>query len=153
LKNKYDDVDMLLNDIKSDMEDVLSKEVFDEARNIELKYIQMEVINRSTPTIYQRRTTGGIDDPNNIVGFVKNMTLAVDNVTQFNNGYGTYNHGYGLPQLINDGSRSNGFYYDFPGEHNLPRPFVDYAVDEIEKSDRIDKTFQRAMSKRGYDVK
>ena len=55
---------MLLNDIKSDMEDVLSKEVFDEARDIELKYIQLEVINRSTPTIYQRRTTGGIDDPN-----------------------------------------------------------------------------------------
>lgn len=144
---------MLLNDIKSDMEDVLSKEVFDEARNIELKHIQMEVINRSTPTIYQRRTTGGIDDPNNIVGFVKNMTLTVDNVTQFNNGYGTYNHGDGLPQLINDGSRSDGFYYDFPGEHNLSRPFVDYAVDEIEKSDRIDKTFQRAMRKRGYDVK
>ena len=47
----------------------------------------------------------------------------------------------------------DGFYYDFPGEHNLPRPFVDYAVDEIEKSDRIDKTFQRAMRKRGYDVK
>jgi hypothetical protein len=135
------------------MEDVLSKEVFDEARNIELKHIQMEVINRSTPTIYQRRTTGGIDDPNNIVGFVKNMTLTVDNVTQFNNGYGTYNHGDGLPQLINDGSRSDGFYYDFPGEHNLSRPFVDYAVDEIEKSDRIDKTFQRAMRKRGYDVK
>ena len=111
---------MLLNDIKSDMEDVLSKEVFDETRDIELKHIQMEVINRSTPTIYQRRTTGGIDDPNNIVGSVKNMTLTVDNVTQFNNGYGTYNHGYGLPQLINDGSRSNGFYYDFPGEHNLP---------------------------------
>lgn len=137
---------MLLNDIKSDMEDVLSKEVFDEARDIELEHIQMEVINRSTPTIYKRRTTGGIDDPNNIVGFVKNMTLTVDNVTQFNNGYG-------LPQLINDGSRSNGFYYDFPGEHNLPRPFVDYAVDEIEKSDRIDKIFQRAMRKRGYDVK
>lgn len=153
MKSKYDDIDMLLNDIKSDMEDVLSKEVFDEARNIELKHIQMEVINRSTPTIYQRRTTGGIDDPNNIVGFVKNMTLTVDNVTQFNNGYGTYNHGDGLPQLINDGSRSDGFYYDFPGEHNLSRPFVDYAVDEIEKSDRIDKTFQRAMRKRGYDVK
>lgn len=144
---------MLLNDIKSDMEDVLSKEVFDEARDIELKHIQTEVINRSTPTIYQRRTTGGIDDPNNIVGSVKNMTLTVDNVTQFNNGYGTYNHGYGLPQLINDGSRSNGFYYDFPGEHNLQRPFVDYAVDEIEKSDRIDKIFQREMRKRGYDVK
>lgn len=144
---------MLLNDIKSDMEDVLSKEVFDEARDIELEHIQMEVINRSTPTIYKRRTTGGIDDPNNIVGSVKNMTLTVDNVTQFNNGYGTYNHGYGLPQLINDGSRSNGFYYDFPGEHNLLRPFVDYAVDEIEKSDRVDKTFQKAMRKRGYDVK
>ena len=42
---------MLLNDIRSDIEDVLSKEVFDEAKDIELEHIQMEVINRSTPTI------------------------------------------------------------------------------------------------------
>lgn len=100
MKSKYDDVDMLLNDIKSDMEDVLSKEVFDEARNIELEHIQMEVINRSTPAIYQRRTTGGIDDPNNIVGSVKNMTLTVDNVTQFNNGYGLKQVSYNFSTML-----------------------------------------------------
>lgn len=144
---------MLLNDMKSDIEKVLSKEVFEEARDIELEQVEMEVMNRSTPSIYTRRTSGGIDDPKNIIGRVNNMALTVDNMTKFNEGYGTYNHGYGLSQLINDGSKSNGFFYDFPGEHNLPRPFVDYAVDVIEKSDRIDKIFQRAMRKRGYDVK
>lgn len=71
---------MLLNDIKSDMEDVLSKEVFDEARDIELKHIQLEVINRSTPTIYQRRTTGGIDDHNNIVTSLKRLELMQHNL-------------------------------------------------------------------------
>ena len=80
MKSKYDDIDMLLNDIKSDMEDVLSKEVFDEARDIELKHIQLEVINRSTPTIYQRRTTGGIDDHNNIVTSLKRLELMQHNL-------------------------------------------------------------------------
>ena len=134
---------------KSDVDDVLSKEVFDEVRDIEMEHIQTDVFSQYTPKIYERRSNGGIDDPRNIVGYEKRMHLSVVNEAQFNDDYGTYNHGYGLPQLINDGDSRNGFYYDFPGVYNAPRPFIDNAVEEVERSERVDFAFEDGMKKRG----
>ena len=149
MKKEFDEWDDLMNDIKSDVDDVLSKEVFDEVRDIEMEHIQTDVFSQYTPKIYERRSNGGIDDPRNIVGYEKRMHLSVVNEAQFNDDYGTYNHGYGLPQLINDGDSRNGFYYDFPGVYNAPRPFIDNAVEEVERSERVDFAFEDGMKKRG----
>lgn len=149
MKKEFDEWDDLMNDIKSDIDDVLSKEVFDEVRDIEMEHIQTDVFSQYTPKIYERRSNGGIDDPRNIVGYEKKMHLSVVNEAQFNDDYGTYNHGYGLPQLINDGDSRNGFYYDFPGVYNAPRPFIDNAVEEVERSERVDFAFEDGMKKRG----
>lgn len=149
MKKEFDEWDNLMNDIKSDIDDVLSKEVFDEVRDIEMEHIQTDVFSQYTPKIYERRSNGGIDDPRNIVGYEKKMHLSVVNEAQFNDDYGTYNHGYGLPQLINDGDSRNGFYYDFPGVYNAPRPFIDNAVEEVERSERVDFAFEDGMKKRG----
>lgn len=152
MKKNFKEWDDLMNDIKSDIDDVLSKEVFDEVRDIETEHIQTDVFNQYTPEIYERRSSGGIDDPKNIVGYEKNMHLSVVNKAQFNDDYGTYNHGYGLSQLINDGNSRNGFYYDFPGVFNAPRPFIDNAVEEVERSDRVDRVFENGMKKRGNSM-
>lgn len=149
MKKEFDEWDDLMNDIKSDIDDVLSKEVFDEVRDIEMEHIQTDVFSQYTPKIYERRSNGGIDDPRNIVGYEKKMHLSVVNEAQFKDDYGTYNHGYGLPQLINDGDSRNGFYYDFPGVYNAPRPFIDNAVEEVERSERVDFAFEDGMKKRG----
>lgn len=149
MKKEFAEWDDLMNDIKSDIDDVLSKEVFDEVRDIEMEHIQTDVFSQYTPKIYERRSNGGIDDPRNIVGYEKKMHLSVVNEAQFNDDYGTYNHGYGLPQLINDGDSRNGFYYDFPGVYNAPRPFIDNAVEEVERSERVDFAFEDGMKKRG----
>ena len=149
MKKEFDEWDDLMNDIKSDVDDVLSKEVFDEVRDIEMEHIQTDVFSQYTPKIYERRSNGGIDDPRNIVGYEKRMHLSVVNEAQFNDDYGTYNHGYGLPQLINDGDSRNGFYYDFPGVYNAPRPFIDNAVEEVKRSERVDFAFEDGMKKRG----
>lgn len=151
-KNEYDDIDMLLNDIKSDIEDVLMDEVLDEVKDIELKHVEEDVFSVYSPKIYERRGSGGIIDPDNIVGEVNNMQLEVDNVTQFNNGYGTFNRGVGLATLINDGERKNGFYYDYDGEFIQPRPFIDNTIDEIEKTDGIENALAIGLRKRNYDV-
>lgn len=52
MKKSYDDIDMLLNDMKSDIEDTLSKEVFDEVRDIEMEHVRMDVLNTYSPKIY-----------------------------------------------------------------------------------------------------
>lgn len=152
MKKNFNEWDDLIKDIQSDIDDVLSKEVYDEVRNIEIEHIKSDVFAQYTPEIYQRRASGGIDDPKNIIGYEKNMHLTVINEAQFNDGYGTYNHGYGLPQLINDGNSRNGFFYDFPGVFNAPRPFIDNAKYEVERSDRVDKVFESGMKKRGNKI-
>lgn len=153
MQKSFKEWDDLMNDIKSDIDDVLSEEVFDEVWDIEIEHIQLDVFNQYTPEIYERRNTNGIDDPRNIVGYEKNMHLSVVNEAQFNDGYGTYNHGYGLPQLINDGNSRNGFFYDYPGVFNAPRPFIDNAKYEVERSKRVDDAFEKGMKRRGNDIK
>ncbi len=152
MKNSYDDIDELLNDIKSDIEDTLMDEVLDEVKDIELKHVEEDVFSAYSPKIYERRGIGGIDDPNNIVGTVDNMQLSVDNATKFNDDYGTYNHGVGLAELINDGDSLNGYFYDYPGSFNQPRPFIDNTVEEIEKTDSVENALERGMKRRKYDI-
>lgn len=151
-KNTYDDIDLLLKDLRSDIEDVLMDEVLDEVKEIELKHVQDDVFSVYSPKIYERRSSGGIDDPDNIVGEVRNMQLEVDNVTRFDDGYGTYNHGVGLADLINDGNSRNGYFYDYPGEFEQPRPFLDNTAEEIERTDDVENALAKGLTKRKYDV-
>ena len=153
MKNTYDDIDKLLKDMRSDIEDTLSKEVFEEVRDIEMEHVYRDVLSTYSPKIYERRSTGGIDDIRNIVGYVKDMHLEVDNVTRFNDGYGTYNHGYGLAGVINEGEGGmSHLYYDFTGNFIQPRPFLDNTQEEIDKTDRVDRVLEKGMKRRGYDV-
>lgn len=151
-KNTYNDIDKLLNDIRVDIEDVLMDEVLDEVKDIELEHIQDDVLNVYTPKIYERRGHGGIDDPENIVGEVNNMRLTIDNKTKFNDGYGTYSHGDGLADLINGGDGTCGYYYDYPGEFQLPRPFLDNTEYEIERTNRVDDALVKGMRRRKYNI-
>lgn len=143
----------LLKDLKSDIEDTLAHEVLDEVKNIELRHIQDDVLSTYSPKIYQRRVIGGIDDPDNIVARVKDMQLKVDNVTEFNDNYNTYNYGVGLANLINDGESRHGFYYDYEGEFTQPRPFIDNTIEEIEQTNSVENALKKGLKKRNYDVK
>lgn len=151
-KDTYDDIDSLLNDLKSDIEDTLSNEVLDEVRDIELFHIEQDVFRSYSPKIYERRRVGGIGDPNNLVWKVQNMELEVDNVAEFNEGHGTYNRGQGLADLINAGEGKSGYYYDYPGEFERARPFIDDTIEEIEQTGSVENALAKGLKKRNYDV-
>lgn len=151
-KNNYDDIDLLLNDIRSDIEDVLMDDVLEEVRDIEISNVKRDVLSAYSPKIYNRRSANGIDDRRNIIGEVRDMQLSVDNITEFNDAYGTYNHGVGLADLINDGSGKSGFYYDYSGEFERPRPFIDNTILEVEKTDRVEEALERGMKRKKYDI-
>jgi len=153
MKKSYNDVNALLNDLKADIEDTLMDEVLGEVKDIELRHIEDDVLSAYSPQIYQRRALGGIGDSDNIVGKIVDMQLVVDNITKFNNGYGTYNFGVGLADLINDGERRHGYYYDYPGEFTQPRPFIDNTIEEIEYTDSVENALKKGLKKRNYDVK
>jgi hypothetical protein len=153
-KNTYDNEDELFDDIHKDINDVLQKEVMDEVRMIEMYYIKHDVLNSYTPKIYNRRSSGGIDDESNIQGrLINDMELEIDNVTRFNGGYGTHNSGVGLADLINEGDGGGGHFYDYAGNFNRPRPFLDYTIEDVENTDVIDITLEKGLKKRGYDLK
>lgn len=152
MKDTYDDVEKLLSDIKVDIESVLLDEVLDEVKRIELEHVRDDVFGVYKPNIYERRNSGGIDDTENIVGKVNNMQLEVDNVTRFNDDYGTYNHGMGLAALINDGSTTQGYFYDYPGEFNKARPFIDNTIEDIEKTNDVENALAKGLKNRKYDI-
>ena len=154
-KNKnYDSLDKFVKDLKSEIEDTLSKEVFDEVCNIEMEHIRMDVLSRYQPQIYKRRTSGGIDDMSNLRGKVRDMELTVDNVTPFNPGYGTYNSGNDLATLLDGGSGGkHKIYYDYSGEFEQPTYFLENTQTEIDKTDRVEKVLNKELKRRGYDIK
>lgn len=151
-KDTYDDLDTLLKDLKADIEDTLMDEVLDEVKNIEIEHIEQDVFSVYSPSIYKRRLSDGIDDPDNIVCEVRDLQLKVENVAEFDDGYGTYNHGRGLADLVNDGERKSGFFYDYHGEFERVRPFIDNTIDEIEQTDSVENAIAKGLKKRNYDV-
>lgn len=143
-KDTYDDIDLLLKDLKSDIEDVLMDEVLDEVKEIELSHIEDDVFSVYSPRVYKRRTFDGIDDPDNIVGEVHNMVLEVENIAEFTDWRGNAKRGTGLTEFVND--------YDYPGIIDQNRPFIDNTVEEIERTDRVEDALAKGLIKRNYDV-
>ena len=153
MKDLYDDVEELLKSLEADIEDTLMHEVLDEVKEIELRHVEEDVFDVYKPKIYERRDSGGIDEPDNIVGTVQNMELEVENITPFASGYGTWNRGIGLTELINDGNSTSGYFYDYPGKFNQPRPFLDNTIEEIERTDDVEDALARGLNKRKWTVK
>lgn len=150
MKNSYDEIDALLSELKNDIEDTLQNEVLEEVKRVEIKHVEEDVFSVYDPIIYSRRKIGGLDDPDNIIGTVENMELTVENVTPFNDDYGSSNHGVGLADLVNDGDSLRGHFYDYPGSFNQPRPFLDNTEEEIEQTEQIDNALEKGLNKRGW---
>ena len=144
MKNSYSDIDKLLKDLKSDIEDVLMDEVLDEVKDIEIRHVEEDVFSVYSPNVYRRRQSDGIDAPDNIVGEVNNMVLEVENITEFTDWRGHAKRGKGLAEFVND--------YDYPDIIGQSRPFVDNTVDEIESTDKVEEALARGLRKRKYDV-
>ena len=144
MKKSYSDIDVLLKDLKSDIEDVLMDEVLDGVKDIEIRHVEEDVFSVYSPNVYRRRMSDGLDDPDNIVGEVNNMVLEVENISEFTDWRGNAKRGKGLTEFVND--------YDYPGIIGQSRPFIDNTVDEIESTDRVDEALVKGLRKRGYDV-
>ena len=143
-KDIYDDIDRLLSDLKSDIEDTLMNEVLDEVKEIELKHVQEDVFAVYNPKVYRRRAVDGIDDPDNIQGTVNNMELEVEHLAEFTDWRGVAKRGVGLAEFVND--------YDYPGIIDRNRPYIDNTVEEIEKTDSVENVLAQGLRKRNYDV-
>lgn len=152
----FTDINALLADAQNSINKALRNEVMNAVREVELKHVERDVLSVYTPSIYKRRSRGGIEDGRNIVGTVNNGRLTVENVTPFNEDYGSRNRGTGLGYMINEGGNSE-HDYDFgfwsvEAPYSKPRPFIDNTVEELDKTEIIEDALAKGMSKDGIDL-
>lgn len=153
---EYRSLAELKEDIQALVEDALRNEVADAVKDYEALAIKDVVYDVYEPKDYERRKyeKGGLAAPENMKEYVSNGTLYVDNLTPFNEGYGSYNSGVGLAELVEYGDGGGGYHYEFPGkEFRRPRPFTQETIDRL-KADKLHvKVLQNALRARGLNVK
>ena len=134
--------------VEKAIDDSLENEVFETTRSEEIKSIETDVFAVYTPKIYERRAFGGIDDEENIVhDEVKNGTIKIENITEFNPGYETENAGPELATLIEYGHGGKDYYYDYPSSDDFcdPRPFIANTRKRLEKSGKHKEALKNGL--------
>ena len=134
--------------VEKAIDNSLENEVFETARSEEIKSIETDVFEVYTPAMYERRDADGIDDEKNIVhDAVKNGTIKIENITEFNPEYKTANLGAGLPVLIEYGHGGKHYYYDYPCSDEFcdPRPFIANTRERLKKSGKHKEALKNGL--------
>lgn len=146
----------LRSKVEKAIKNSLEKEVFETVRNEEIKSIVENVFWVYAPTLYVRRETDGIDDKDNIVhDEVKNGTLRVRNITEFNTtqpkntSYATQNEGLGLDKLIEYGHVVSGYCYDYPTDDKFyrSRPFTYMTIVSLKGTGEHIKALKKGLAR------
>ena len=142
--------------VEKAVDDSLKKEVFEVVRGEEIKSIETDVFAVYTPEIYERRAFGGIDDEENIThDTVKNGTIKIENITEFNPGYETENAGPELAVLIEYGHGGKDYYYDYPSSDEFcdPRPFINNTRKRLKKSGKHKEALKIGLKRNNIKTK
>lgn len=136
------------------LEDDVAKVV----KEVELAHIQSDVLGSYAPAQYQRRQTGGIDDPKNMASYLENpSTLVVENRTPFSHSPLSANSGDDLAGLIEYGDGWNGYHYEYPHEggadpYNKPRPFLQNTREDLSLNRQHVAALKKGLTKRGVKI-
>lgn len=142
--------------VEKAIDNSLGNEVFEVTKDEEIKSIETDVFAVYTPTIYERRAFGGINDEENIVhDEVKNGTIKIENITKFNPGYETENKGPELATLIEYGHGSKNYYYDYPSSDDFcdPRPFISNTRKRLKKSGKHKEALKIGLKRNNIKTK
>lgn len=135
----FDDLKSLIAYAKNDIKKTMQTKVLETVKEVEIKHIQEDVLDAYTPEYYKRRESGGIDDPNNIVGVVaEEGNEIVLNVTNNTLAVGKTEDGF-LDEIIEKGVP--------PYEHTYskPRPFLENTEEELSSSEIIEKIIKSEL--------
>lgn len=145
-------IDNIYNKLLNDIEKEIAPKIAEEMKNIEQEVIEEVVYNAYTPIYYERRTSGGLSDKENmketIVSKENNIEIKVENVTKGNSEYSDaegYTTGY-IDEIIETGQ---GYGYDLDSYIGA-RPFTETSQNVIDYTDRIVKLFEEELRKKGW---
>lgn len=142
--------------VEKAIDNSLENEVFEVVRGEEIKSIETDVFEVYTPAMYERRDADGIDNEKNMVhDEVKNGTIKIENITEFNPGYKTANLGAGLPVLIEYGHGGKHYYYDYPCSDEFcdPRPFIANTRERLKKSGKHKEALKIGLKRNNIKTK
>ena len=142
--------------VEKAIDNSLENEVFEVVRSEEIKSIETDVFAVYTPEIYERRAFGGIDDEENIThDTVKNGTIKIENITEFNQEYKTANEGPELAVLIEYGHGNKDYYYDYPSSNDFcdPRPFISNTRIRLKKSEKHKEPLKNGLKRINIKIK
>ncbi|MBQ2870702.1 hypothetical protein IJE86_03255 [bacterium] len=142
--------------VEKAIDNSLENEVFEVVGGEEIKSIETDVFAVYTPEIYERRAFGGIDDEENIThDTVKNGTIKIENITEFNQGYETANKGPELAVLIEYGHGGKDYYYDYPSSDEFcdPRPFINNTRKRLKKSSKHKEALKIGLKRNNIKTK
>ena len=142
--------------VEKAIDNSLENEVFEVVRSEEIKSIETDVFAVYTPEIYERRAFGGINDEENIThDTVKNGTIKIENITEFNQEYKTANEGPELAVLIEYGHGNKDYYYDYPSSDDFcdPRPFISNTRKRLKKSGKHKETLKNGLKRNNIKTK
>ena len=142
--------------VEKAIDNSLENEVFEVVRDEEIKSIETDVFAVYTPAIYERRAFGGINDEENIThDTVKNGTIKIENITEFNQEYKTANEGPELAVLIEYGHGNKDYYYDYPSSNDFcdPRPFISNTRKRLKKSGKHKETLKIGLKRNNIKTK
>ena len=142
--------------VEKAIDNSLENEVLEVVRSEEIKSIETDVFAVYTPEIYERRAFGGIDDEENIThDTVKNGTIKIENITEFNQEYKTANEGPELAVLIEYGHGNKDYYYDYPSSDDFcdPRPFISNTRKRLKKSGKHKETLKIGLKRNNIKTK
>ena len=145
-------IDDIYNKLLKDIEKEIAPKIAEEMKNIEQEVIEDVVYNAYTPIYYERRTSGGLGDKENmketIVSKENNIEIKVKNVTKGNSEYSDaegYTTGY-IDEIIETGQ---GYGYDLDSYIGA-RPFTEISQNVIDYTDKIVKLFEEELRKKGW---
>lgn len=142
--------------VEKAIDNSLENEVFEVVRSEEIKSIETDVFAVYTPEIYERRAFGGINDEENIThDTVKNGTIKIENITEFNQEYKTANEGPELAVLIEYGHGNKDYYYDYPSSNDFcdPRPFISNTRKRLKKSGKHKEALKIGLKRNNIKTK
>lgn len=135
----FDDLKSLVAYAKNDIKKTMQTKVLEVVKEVEIKHIQEDVLDAYTPEYYKRRESGGIDDPNNIVGVVTEEGSEINlNVTNNTLAVGDRKGEY-LDEIIEEGVSPYGYPY------SKPRPFLENTEEELGSSGIIEKIIKAEL--------
>lgn len=134
---EFDDINVLINEIKGEIVEVLAQEVFEKIKEVELEHIETDVWNAYLERQYEWRGSGGINDPDNLE---REIDISGDEIELkvINNTLPVRDDGM-LDEIIEYGFGMKNKPY------SKPRPFIKNTQQEIEDSKIVEKILKEQL--------